>query len=186
MDGVKATHVMLDLETLGNGNNAAVWAIGAVQFSLIDKSERKNFYVTIDPESAEACGLKIDASTVKWWMRPDLAEARNQLLEPGAIDLPTALAGFADWLPPKDQLAGLWGNSSTFDNVILRNAYKACNMECPWSFRVDRCFRTMNQMFPMEGAARKGTAHNALDDARNQTDHLLAIWESITYHVPHL
>lgn len=182
MDGAKAIHVMLDLETLGNGNDAAVWSIGAVKFSLIDlKYERQNFYVTIDPESAEAHGLKIDASTVKWWMRPELADARNILLDPPGIDLPTALIGFAEWLPPKEQLVGLWGNGATFDNVILRNAYKACQIACPWSFRVDRCFRTFNQMFPMEGASRKGVAHSAIDDAMNQADHLISLWERVSF-----
>lgn len=187
-DGAKAVlpiHVMVDLETLGNGNDAAVVAIGAVQFSFHDlKFERKDFYTTIDPRSAQNHGLKIDADTVLWWMREDLADARKQtFLEPGALDLPSALMGFADWLPPKEAMAGLWGNGATFDNVILRSAYKACHMDTPWSFRVDKCFRTINQMFPMQGHVRKGTAHNALDDARNQTDHLLAIWERVQFRL---
>lgn len=182
---VSPLHVMVDLETLGNGNDAAIVAIGAVQFSLVDlKFERKGFYVTVDPESSQHYGLKIDAPTVKWWLRPELAEARQQtFFDAVGLDLPSALMGFAEWLPTKDQLSGLWGNGATFDNVILRNAYNACHVPVPWSFRVDKCFRTLNQMFPLVGADRKGTAHNALDDARNQTDHLLAIWERIQFRL---
>lgn len=167
-------HVMLDIETLGNGNKAVIWAIGATRFSLEGDPAIQNFYVTVDPQSCVDAGLEMDVGTVLWWMSEKQAEARKQLIDSGpGLDLASALDGFARWMPKKENLRGVWGNGATFDNVIVRNAYKAIGMECPWSYRVDSCFRTMKNQHPHvpwdEGV---GTAHNALDDAINQTRHL--------------
>lgn len=166
-------HCMLDLETMGNGNEAAITAIGAVKFDLFDRmAEVKKFYVTVDLESSMACGMKMDASTVKWWLTQSDAARQQMLKDP--IDLPTALDAFATWLGAID---GMWGNGATFDNVILRSAYRVTNLKAPWGFRADKCFRTMNQMFRLEPLPREGTHHNAVDDADNQRIHLQRIIE---------
>ncbi len=168
-------HVMIDIETLGNGNKAVIWAIGATRFSLEQgQPEIQNFYVTIDPQSCVDAGLVMDVSTVLWWMSEKQAEARKQLIDSGpGLDLATALDAFARWIPKKENLRGVWGNGATFDNVIVRNAYTAVNLPCPWSYKVDSCFRTiknLNAHVPWDEGS--GTAHNALDDAINQTRHL--------------
>lgn len=174
----KATpyHVMIDIETLGNGNKAVIWAIGAVKFSLEPQSDYKdqNFYVTVDPQSCVEEGLEMDVSTVLWWMSEKQADARKQLIDSGpGLDLASALEGFARWMPKKENLRGVWGNGATFDNVIVRNAYNAIGMECPWSYKVDSCFRTIKNLHPnVAWDTGVGTAHNALDDAINQTAHL--------------
>ena len=169
-------HVMIDIETLGTGNKAVIWALGASRFSLEqgNSSETRNFYITIDPQSCVAAGLELDVNTVMWWMSEKQAEARKQLIECGpGLDIASALDGFARWLPPKENLHGVWGNGATFDNVIVRSAYTALGLQCPWSYKVDSCFRTIKNLHPHvawdEGT---GTAHNALDDAISQTRHL--------------
>lgn len=177
--GAAATplHVMLDIETLGNGNKAVLFAIGATKFSLEKGSsfETQNFYVTINPQSCIDAGLEMDLSTILWWMKPEQNAARDELVRSGTegLDLATALDGFARWVPGKENLRGVWGNGATFDNVIVRNAYKAVGLNCPWSFREDRCFRTVKNLYPhVEWDPSEGTVHNALDDAVSQTRHL--------------
>jgi len=177
--GAAATplHVMLDIETLGNGNKAVLFAIGAVKFSLEKGSsfENQNFYVTIDPASAVAAGLELDISTILWWMNPKQDAGRAELVRSGTegLDLATALDGFARWMPGKENLRGVWGNGATFDNVIVRNAYTAVGLPCPWSYKVDSCFRTIKNLNPhVEWDPSEGIAHNALNDAISQTRHL--------------
>lgn len=168
---------MLDIETLGNGNKAVLFAIGATKFSLEPGSsfETQKFYVTINPQTCLDAGLEVDLSTVMWWMRPEQDPARGELLRSYAegLDLGTALEGFASWMPPKENLRGVWGNGATFDNVIVRNAYKAVGLECPWSYRVDSCFRTIKNLHPhVYWDKSDDVAHNALNDAVSQTRHL--------------
>lgn len=157
-------HIMVDLETMGNSNNAAIVAIGAAVFS--EEGVGSTFYRTIDLDDAAKYGV-IDASTVKWWLQQE-ADARRELYL-ASCPLRVALMDFSAWLGSQGAVDGVWGFGATFDNVILRNAYKALDLFCPWHFRKDRCFRTVAAMYPqVEWEPRVGTHHNALDDAVTQ------------------
>jgi hypothetical protein len=163
------SHVMVDLETLGNGSNAVITSIGAAKFNTVGVTD--SFMAHIDPESCVAAGLNMDVSTVLWWMKQSDA-ARGAFTQKGQ-PLHIALEEFAAWFP-KD--ACLWGNGATFDNVILSNAYKAVEQKTPWPYWGDRCYRTVKNLFPdVKAPAFVGVAHNALDDAVHQARHLVLI-----------
>ncbi len=68
----------------------------------------------------------------------------------------------------------LWGNGVTYDNIVLRNAYRLVDIPCPWQFRNDRCYRTIKGVHGNRAKLeRVGTHHNALDDAITQANHLI-------------
>jgi hypothetical protein len=72
----------------------------------------------------------------------------------------------------------LWGNGAGFDNVLLKNAFKAVDADEPWKYYNNRCYRTMSGVFKLdddETPPRVGTYHNALDDAMTQVHRLQAI-----------
>lgn len=165
-------HIMLDLETFGNGNDAVIVSIGAVKFNVDEILEE--FHVGVDPASCVALGLKMDVDTILWWMQPERAEARDALFALEKVDLMSALSGFTEWVGSDDG-GSLWGNGSTFDNVILRSAYRVCGMEYPFYFWQDQCYRTMKYRVPEVSLVREGTHHDALDDARCQAKHLQQI-----------
>ena len=172
-----ADHVMIDLETMGTGCNAAIISIGAAKFSM-DEDIIDTFHVGVELESNAQLGMVIEAGTVMWWLSEDRADARREWLALPKVHLMDALDGLSKWLG-EDSLGidGVWGNGATFDNVILRNAYKGAGLECPWPFWKDRCFRTMKMENPcVPEPARKGFHHAALDDAIHQARWLLDIW----------
>lgn len=179
-------HVMLDLETLGNGNNAAIVAIGAVAFNCCgaavqgEFAEGCEFYARVDPASAVELGLQVDVSTVLWWLGQGDA-ARAEIVRTGkeGLHLAIALAQFSDWYR-KVEGGLLWGKGSDFDNVILSSAYKAAKLPQPWSHRSNRCFRTLVSLFPYKELEPPsvGVKHNALDDARWQAQHLVRIFQA--------
>lgn len=162
--------VMLDLETMGAGPTAAIIAVGAVQFDPAAGTLGDEFYAVVDLQSSVAAGLHIDPSTVLWWLRQS-DEARAAVTEPGS-PLADVLRDFAGWLPAG---ARVWGNGAGFDNVVLASAYRAVGMRTPWSYRDDRCYRTLRALNPDVEYARSGTAHNALHDARSQARHALEL-----------
>lgn len=166
------SHIMLDLETWGTGNKAVPVSIGAVRFDANEILDR--FHVAIDPASCQLHGLEMDASTILWWLDPERDEARRDWLRMERVDLGSALNGFALWVQSAPTLA-IWGNGSTFDNVILRGAYAAAGLDYPVKFRQDYCYRTMKAQSAVT-MVREGTHHNALDDALSQAKHLQAIW----------
>lgn len=168
-------HIMLDLETMGNGSNAAIIAIGAVRFNETALGEK--YYQVVDLESSVNAGGKIDPSTVMWWMKQS-DQARSALARPDN-DLFVALMEFSVWLRQCDANGDcrIWGNGSDFDNVILSNAYRCVKLETPWKFYNNRCYRTIKSLYPGVQMQRSGTHHNAVDDAISQARHLQEIAE---------
>ena len=178
-------HLMLDLETLGSGSNAAILSIGAVLFDpyKVNTYEElsQRFYKKIDIESAVRYG-KIDASTVKWWMNQ--GDAAKKEAFNGTDTLPQALNDFASFVM-SNNVTGLWGNGASFDNVIIRNAWarvselKQVAPPFPIPFWGDMCYRTVKGLVPQIKMERVGTHHNALDDAISQALHLQRVMEAL-------
>ena len=164
-------HIMLDLETMGTGPNAAITAIGAVKFDP-DKGEIvETFYFKVNLESSVKQGGVIDASTVIWWLGQN-EEARAEMQKKGGH----ILDGLYEFKGQIGADARIWGNGAAFDNVILRSAYERAQIIAPWDFRNDRCYRTVKAMFKQTPTVEKPTvAHHALADAEAQAKHLMLI-----------
>lgn len=165
-----STDIMLDLETLGNRPGAVIVAIGAVEFhggEII-----KEFYLRVDADSCVAIGLKLDVSTVMWWLKQsDIA--RMEITKQGK-PIRDALAEFSKWIPYDD--CRVWGNGASFDNTLLAEAYSRARLPIPWKFWNERCYRTVKNLhLDVPFAFETGTQHNALDDAKAQARHLITI-----------
>ena len=180
-------YVMLDLETMGTADNAAITAIGATAYcSEKEQKVGNDFYEVVNLESSVDCGLSLDASTVIWWMNQE-EEAKKiytQESQENALDLISILYHFGEYIEEfnvKPSNIVLLGNGATFDNVILRNAFEAAGDTYPISFRNDLCYRTLNHFFKdkVEWEGRVGTYHNALDDAKTQMNHFIKILDKI-------
>lgn len=170
--------VMLDLETMGNGPQAAIIAIGAVEFDIPTQQIGERFYTVIDLESAVARGGVMDASTVLWWLKQ--SDAARAAFDRGGEHIAVALQQFAGWMEnrAKRDDVRVWGNGAAFDNVILASAYRRSGTPQPWQFWNDRCYRTVKAQYPAVKMQRNGTHHNAVDDAESQARHLIAMMPS--------
>lgn len=167
-------HIMIDLETMGTRPDAPIVSIGAVSFN--SDGIVSEFYANVDLASSTNSGAVIDPNTVMWWMSQS-DEARAALLvKEDEYSLVGALSALSNWFP--DEVAGVWGNGASFDNVILSESYLRAAVLRPWPFWKDRCYRTVKNMYPDVPMTRGGTHHNALDDARTQAEHLIAISKS--------
>lgn len=174
-------HVMIDLETMGTENNAAIIAIGAVMFDPKNQALGSEFYIVIDLRSAVDLGLKMSPDTVLWWMAQS-QEARDEFKRKGH-DIREALVNFSAWLRDnveEGKTPTVWGNGAAFDPVLLETAYKLACLPVPWSYHRVRCYRTTKSLAPEIKLVRSGTHHNAVDDARDQAIHLVAILGAIS------
>jgi exodeoxyribonuclease VIII len=166
-------HVSLDIETLGNNSKSVIISLGAVEFD--ENGLGREFYMNIDPQSCVEAGLVMDTSTVMWWMQQ--SDAARAVFKTKAERLEDVCHEFKQWFP-KD--ACVWGNGATFDNVIVDSAYRAVNMNKPWKYNADRCYRTLKALYPqIKALSRIGTHHNALDDAKYQALHAIEIMKVI-------
>ena len=174
-------HVMLDLETMGTSPTSAIVAIGAVQFNPDTGQELTSFHQAVDLQDCIEQGLTVNGDTIMWWLKRS-SDARDALsIQVSSLSM--ALRKFKAWIPTN---ALVWGNGAGFDNVILRNAYLACNIQCPWKYQNDRDYRTICMFGKRLGISKEkmpgNLAHNALEDARAQKRYLVEVWNAL--HLP--
>lgn len=175
-------NVMLDLETLGNEPGACILSIGACVFDPLSRKIDSTFYTHIELQDSIRNGFSINASTINWWMMQS-NEARAAVFNVPAnacMRVVEALANFGDWIydsasDPSEVL--MWGNGASFDNVLLSYAYRKFAMPLPWSYKGDRCYRTIRNMFKDVPHDNNDTytSHVAIDDAVSQALHLMKI-----------
>ena len=167
--------IMIDLETMGSGPEAAIIAIGGVAMDLEEGQLGNHFYLVVDLESSVAAGGVMDPATVTWWLRQSEA-ARSLFLESTTtVSIRAALKALSDWIAAQGDAPRIWGNGSSFDNVILASAYRRMGMPVPWRYLDERCYRTVKALHPHIQLVRQGTHHNALHDALDQAKHLVRI-----------
>lgn len=169
---------MVDIETAGLPPTGALLSIGAVFFDLRSGAIGPRYEATIHLGSAVADGGTIDASTFLWWLGQS-EKARNSVRF-GGRHLHTVLDEFAEWIAktcrPED--VRVWGNSPSFDMVILGGAYKRAGKKVPWHWTKERDFRTVRAMYPQieyDVKEEGDDAHSAVEDALFQIRHLMKI-----------
>lgn len=160
-------HCMIDLETLGHNSDAAIIQIGMTIFD-IDEIIGK-LKINIKWEDALKYG-NLTASTLYWWMQQE-DKARQSIIKNG-IEGDEACMRVNDFLRRNYEIKHFWAHA-TFDFPILNNFYNNIeHIENPISYRKCRDLRTMDALYPIEWADKKGVYHDALDDAIYQTERL--------------
>lgn len=166
-----------DLETLGVEPDALILSIGAVRFDRKTGELGGEFYRLIDLSGYLGSQGTINVSTVVWWMQQN-DQARADVFGKDLPRVPMAqsLADFRDFCRGAETY---WQRGDT-DAQWLGNAYRrwGAQQELPWKFWQLRDQRTLAVEFGhlIEKAGR-GTAHNALADAKAQAIETIAIYQ---------
>ncbi len=174
---LRATHYVLDLETLGKGPNAAIATIGCVRIE--NGVIGDGLYIRVDVDSAIGFGGETDASTIDFWLRQS-EEAQREIHHGfNRVKINNALIQLADFIDRPAALYGetyVWGNGATFDNVIISTAYQRAHIPRPWPYWNDRDLRTIVQLYPeaKKSVPFVGLKHHALDDAMHEARILVA------------
>lgn len=181
-------NIMLDLEFMSLQPNAAIVQIGAVVFDPFGDPDAEipeidRFLVNVDLADSIRNGGHIDGDTVRWWLQQS-DEARVALTDPPPLFLSVALSNFSRFVTSAVARASqvedpfgavIWGNGTIEDNIKLRTAFERLQLLVPWSFRGDRCYRSVAAFLDPESVLPRqqiGTHHCAVDDAESQARHL--------------
>lgn len=180
---MKMIDIMIDLETVSVRDNAAIISIGAVVFDREEQKLRSEFYQNVELSSCLKLGLNREQGAIDWWAKDENKEARN-LLTRDAINIRDALARFTHFCgggkDPDPATIAPWANGATFDLVIMKNAYAACGMAHPWKYFNESCYRTFKRVYPQVPRPTQTMKHHALEDAKYQARHLMAILDALT------
>ncbi len=128
---------------------------------------------------------KLKGIPLKWWITQS-PRAKDIFNSRDAVTLESALKDFSEFVSQVENVC-VWGNGSSFDNVILKNSYNKLSMPIPWNFRNDRDVRTIIALAQdISGFDSKkevvmdGIAHNALDDAIYQAKYVHFAFKSLS------
>lgn len=164
--------VMLDLETMGKAAGCPVLSIGAVIFTP-EQGAGEFFYRHLSLEEQMEKGLRVDGSTILWWLNQS-PEARQSILggQMRADPVELVLRDFATWCSLQGATA-FWGNGSDFDLPILGAVYDLYGIKRPWPYNGGRCQRTIFSLVGLKPGAfgtKNAMAHDALADAMFQAN----------------
>jgi hypothetical protein len=158
--------LMIDLETMSDGPDAAIVSIGAVWFDLRSGRTGDEFKVNVSLESSVEVGLKISPASVLWWMNQS-KEAQEAFLKGPRISLQEALCKLSLFIGKRD--IKVWAKGPSFDLVILKSAYKACCLTPPWKYYNERCVRTMVDFLPLNLKMQpEHVRHSVIEDCQQQ------------------
>lgn len=175
------TNVMIDIETLSTEPNAAVLSVAAVS------DTEHQFYCVLDLRPQIYEGRHISPDTLKWWMQQS-EDARDVFQEDDAAKYIGEAYSGLDLLLKKTARAAnidpgeieIWAKPPSFDCTILKTLFETFGLKELWSFRQERCLRTLIKLLPhVEEPEFVGTPHHALSDAKHQLRYLKALLEEL-------
>lgn len=175
----KPMSLMLDLETLGCQHDAAIIQIGACFFDDITGEISSTFLENVLLKSSLDCGLTVDASTIEWWMKQEKLAINSVLSLPRSY-LVDVLVRYKLFAEPATKV---WCHS-TFDFIILMNAYKKCRLDEPHKYYICRDLRTLGDLAntTKQKFKREGIHHNALDDCKFQVQYCVEALRDLRLH----
>lgn len=171
-------HIMVDIETMGTDSYSAIVSIGALEFDINTGKTGREFYTNVDLQSCIDIGLIVNGATIMWWLKQ--SKAAKESLQVMPVHIKTALESFSGFCNSFHQV---WGNSARFDLGLLENAYVKCGMKAPWSFRNERCLRTLASFNSQtkRDTINTGVEHSALSDCYYQVAYCSAIWNQLNH-----
>lgn len=176
--------LMLDIETLGVGPDAAIVSIAVVQFDLMTGEVGDIFRQTIKIDTIPSCRT-VDLHTVGFWMeQPD--DARHiSFGQPDKVAHATAMAMCVDWIEEHSYAdTTLWGKGPTFDIALLTSSMKAEGITLPIPFRNHRDVRTIldigERMQIADDIIFAGVPHDPVSDCRHQIKQIHNVMRHLT------
>lgn len=159
-------NLMVDIEALGTGQDGVITQIGACYFDW-EGNISDTFIKNISLASAVELGLKIDAQTVKWWLEQEKPTTWLDNAEP----ITKVLSEFKQFCKNSKHI---WSHS-TFDFVMLQNAYRLMGDRKGIGYRSARDIRTLVYLSGVEKVNKEEMktkkTHNALDDCFYQVEY---------------
>ena len=160
--------LMIDCETLDVGERPVLLSIGAVVFN--DQQILHYFDAGISTESTT--DFDVSQDTLDWWSEQSLA-AREQAFS-GTENIKDALIRLVNFYT-QHECTEIWSKGALADIRWINNALSHFDIDRPWKFYKEFCFRTLLKSVPQFEIPFTGTPHSALDDAIHQAKQFIHI-----------
>lgn len=167
-----AKHIVIDIETLGRRNNAAITQVGIVladeNLDVLDQ-----YLIQVAPDVWNTCNRTFTGETLLWWMQQKNTPISNT---------PThSVCSYKDLV---DKLYKIFRRYNTEETIVwtkgsmdlfcIKDICEYLNMETPWKFWQPRDIRTVKEIIKEWKTIKNENAHNSLDDAITELNELKA------------
>lgn len=158
-----AKHIIIDIETLGRRNNAAITQVGIIptdkNFNALDQ-----YLIQIDPNVWNTCDRTFTGETLLWWMKQTNTPVSK---------FPTQIANsYKDLVEKINYIFRIYNTEDSIiwtkgsmDLFCLKDLYEYFNMDIPWKFWQPRDIRTAKEIIKDWKICKNANLHNALEDA---------------------
>jgi hypothetical protein len=167
---------MIDVETLGvKHSRVPMFQIGWCVFNRTKILNQGLIHLNLLDVILKT-GFMPDPDTVKWWQK--------QKYDPHHNDVRHLWGGLADLSAVWTQYSPkrVWANSPAFDMEVIKNHLHAIGEEPFWRHNQEMDYRTTRKLSIdlgwVEVEEDIGNNHNAMDDAVNQTRHLMGLLDA--------
>ena len=165
-----AKHIIIDIETLGRRNDAAVTQVGIViadeNFNVLD-----SYLIQVTPDAWNTCNRTFTGETLLWWMQQKKSPVSN-----------THTISVCSYTDLADNLYLIFRRYNTEENTVwtkgpmdlfcIKDICEYLNMETPWKFWQPRDIRTAKEIIKKWKVIENGNAHDALEDALTELSEL--------------
>lgn len=177
-------HIMMDIETMGTGADAAVISVELCVFDpkTGEVGAKAEFHSTFG--AMRDIGRKFEPDTVKWWMQQD-SEAQQGLFRDDAdVDAGVFCRKIGRWIENigEPRHLRIWAKDPTFDVMIMRSLFERCEVKWTGRFWHEYSVRTMLLMgkaLKIDDVERVGFAHGALNDAVHQAKQVMNVMSGV-------
>ena len=171
---------MIDIETMSSTHNAAVLAIGLVQFDPETMNIGRMLEVRCTLSSMRDLGRDIDPNTVEWWLSQSEEAQKMLLAEPRFSDPVAMMARVHEFLKSCGGQLCLWAKDPTFDLAILHHLADQLKVRWAGHFSREYSVRTMLLLATMNNwkepfERQPGVKHGALSDAIHQARQVMDV-----------
>lgn len=158
-----AKHIIIDIETLGRRNNAAITQVGIIptdkNFNALDQ-----YLIQINPNVWDTCNRTFTGETLLWWMKQTNTPVSK---------FPTQIANsYKDLVEKINYIFRIYNTEDSIiwtkgsmDLFCLKDLYEYFNMDIPWKFWQPRDIRTAKEIIKDWKICKNTNLHNALEDA---------------------
>lgn len=165
-----AKHIIIDIETLGRRNDAAITQVGIIptdeNFNALDQ-----YLVQVDPNAWPTCDRTFTGETLLWWIQQKntpVSKFPTQIAN-SYKDLVEKLNYVFRKYNTKDSI--VWTKGS-MDLFCIKDLYEYFDMDIPWKFWQPRDIRTTKEIIKDWKVCDNNNTHNALGDALEEVEEL--------------
>lgn len=166
-----AKYIIIDIETLGRRNDAAVTQVGTViadeNFDVLD-----SYLIQVTPDAWNTCDRTFTGETLLWWMSQHNAPTSNKMpthIVHSYKELVEQLSRIFIRYNTEETL--IW-TKGTMDLFCIKDLCEYLNMATPWKFWQPRDIRTAKELIKDWKVFENNNAHNALGDVITELEEL--------------